>query len=177
VVKSGGHKLLADFRGKPLVSWALSSAVEADLGVTLAVTGAVDLGVALPDHVVAIHNPDWASGLATSLHCAISVARELELAAIVVGLGDQPLVTAAAWRAVAASDAPIAVATYGASGTQGRARRNAVKLARSVWDELPRWGDEGARALMRARPELVAEVPCEGDPVDIDTTQDLAARL
>lgn len=149
------------------MSWALEAAVAAGLARTWVVTGAVDLSALVPDGVEILSNPNWAEGQATSLAVAITAARAARLDAIVVGLGDQPLVTAGAWRAVAASCAPLAVATYG-----GR-RRNPVRLGREVWDLLPDSGDEGARVLMRQRPEAIEEVPCEGDPVDIDTREDL----
>jgi CTP:molybdopterin cytidylyltransferase MocA len=164
---SGAHKLLAPFRGRPLVYWAIEHALEAGLEATLVVTGAVDLSSVMPSGVVTLSNPAWEDGIATSLQRAVAAARDLGLDAIVVGLGDQPLIPSTAWRAVAASDQPIAVATYGG------ARRNPARLARSVWDDLPVSGDEGARALMRNRPELVAEIPCAGDPVDVDTVDDL----
>ena len=163
----GGHKMLALFRGRPLVSWALGHALDAGLEMTMAVTGAVDLGGVLPEGVEALPNAEWALGIATSLQVAVARARAVGLDAVVVGLGDQPLVPASAWRAVAASSAPVAVATY--SG----ARHNPVRLARTVWDDLPRTGDEGGRALMRANPQLVAEIPCPGSPADVDTVADL----
>jgi len=133
---------------------------------TMVVTGAVDLSNLLPAGVIIVENPQWREGIATSLARGIDKADELGLDAVVVGLGDQPLVPAAAWKAVAASRSEIAVATYWGD------RRNPVRLARSVWGELPRTGDAGARALMRARPELVQEVPCDGDPRDFDTVDD-----
>jgi molybdenum cofactor cytidylyltransferase len=167
VAPSGEHKLLAPFRGRPLVSWALEHVLEAGLDVTLVVTGAADLSPVLPGGVLAIHNSQWEDGIATSLQQAVASARRLDLGAIVVGLGDQPLVPAAAWRSVAASTAPIAVASYAG------ARRNPVRLASSVWDDLPDSGDEGARVLMRSRPELVEEVVCAGDPFDVDTLDDM----
>ncbi len=161
------HKLLAAFRGRPLVRWALEAALEAGLDRTWVVTGAVELGDAVPSGVEVLHNPGWASGQASSLQVAVQAAGEAGLVAVVVGLGDQPMVPPGAWRAVADGPGPIVVASYA-----GR-RRNPVRLDREVWLELAAGGDEGARTLMRHRPELVREVACAGDPADIDTLEDL----
>lgn len=161
------HKLLAEFRGRPLVAWALEAALEAQLARTWVVTGAVDLAGVVPAGVEVLANPAWASGQASSLQVAITAAYAAGLSGVVVGLGDQPMVPASAWRAVADGPGPIVVATYG-----GR-RRNPVRLDRGVWPELAAAGDEGARALMRLRPGLVRGVACAGDPADIDTVEDL----
>jgi CTP:molybdopterin cytidylyltransferase MocA len=163
-----GHKLLAPFRGRALVSWALEHALAAGLDETIAVVGAVDLTEVLPASVAVVDNHHWAAGQAGSLRVGVAEAARRGHGAVVVGLGDQPLVPPGAWSAVAASESPIAVATFA-----GR-RRPPVRLAAAVWELLPTEGDEGARALMRARPELVAEVVCEGEPLDIDTREDLA---
>jgi CTP:molybdopterin cytidylyltransferase MocA len=161
------HKLLVPWRGRPLVWAAAANAAAAGLARTWVVAGAVDLNDALPPGVDVLINTRWQEGQATSLQVAIGAARAADLDAVVVGLGDQPLVPPEAWAAVAASDAPIAVATYDGD------RRNPVRLAASVWHLLPVSGDYGARALISERPELVREVPCQGDPADIDTREDL----
>jgi CTP:molybdopterin cytidylyltransferase MocA len=159
-----GPKLTAPFRGRPLVLWAVEAAVASGLDEVVVVTGAAALP--LPQGVRVIVNPLWSLGQATSLQAALRACRRHS--AIVVGLGDQPSVRPVSWAAVAASSAPIAVATY-----RGR-RRNPVRLAQTIWPLLPRTGDEGARVLMRTRPDLVAEVPCAGDSTDIDRVEDLA---
>ena len=105
--------------------------------------------------------------MASSLQCGLTVARQRGLAAVVVGLADQPGIPSSAWRLVADTNAPLAVATY-----RG-ARRNPVRIHAELWDQLPHDGDEGARTLIRVRPDLVTEVACDGDADDIDTADDV----
>jgi CTP:molybdopterin cytidylyltransferase MocA len=163
-----GAKLLAPFRGRPLVRWAVDAALEAGFDDLFVVTGAADLSGVLPPEAVTVPNLRWADGQATSLAVALDAAEARGHDAVVVGLGGDEGLVAEAWRAVGASDATIAVATYDG------VRRNPVRLARAVWPEVDRDGDEGARTLMRRRPELVTEVACGGYPVDVDTPEDLA---
>jgi molybdenum cofactor cytidylyltransferase len=162
------HKLLTPFRGRPLVAWALEHALAGGFDATAVVTGAADLAGLVPEGVVVVLNPDWAEGQATSLRAGVTWARAGGFDAVVIGLGDQPLVPAEAWQAVAASSSPIAVASFG-----GR-RSPPTKLAASVWPLLPETGDEGARVVMARHPELVEAVACPGQPIDIDTVEDLA---
>jgi CTP:molybdopterin cytidylyltransferase MocA len=162
------HKLRTELRGRAVVSRVLDTVLEAALDEVLVVTGAEPFTDLLPPGVVAVANPLWREGMATSLAAGWRCAAARDHDAIVVGLADQPFVPVAAWRAVAAAPGPLVTAVF-----DGR-RRPPVKLAAEVWPLLPETGDEGARALMRRRPSLVSEVACEGEPADIDTTEDAA---
>ena len=165
-----GPKQLARVDGRPMVEIAASAALEAGcFNQVVVVSGMVRLGTVLPAGAVEIVNPAWAEGQATSVQAGIAHARSLGVTRIVIGLADQPMVGPLDWRLVAEapSEAPIVVAVH-----DGR-RGNPVRLDASVWDELPREGDEGARALMRERPALVGEVACPGDSHDVDTVEDL----
>jgi CTP:molybdopterin cytidylyltransferase MocA len=164
-----GHKLLAERDGRAVVEYAVDAAL-GGVGRVLVVAGATPLpdSIASLPGVRVIRHPGWAHGQATTLAAALAEASTDDaLDAVVVGLGDQPGIPAEAWRRVAAATAPIAIATY-----DGR-RRNPVRLQRSIWPLLPTTGDEGARALVRLRPDLVEEVPCSGSADDIDTLEDL----
>jgi molybdenum cofactor cytidylyltransferase len=164
-----GHKLLALIAGEPIVLHSVRTALASGVGPVVVVTGALELpeSVTALDDLTIVHHAGWAGGQATSLAAGIAAADALGAEAVVVGLGDQPFIVAESWRAVAASSAPIAMASY-----DGRAR-NPVRLARSVWPLLPTTGDEGARVVAQMRPDLVEQVPCPGSPADIDTVDDL----
>jgi CTP:molybdopterin cytidylyltransferase MocA len=166
-----GHKLTAVLEGRSVLERSVGAALASGAGPVVIVTGAVQptlpAAMSASEDVHVVHNPDWEDGQSTSLMVGIAAADRLGADAIVVGLGDQPFIEPEAWRLVAESTSPIAVATY--SGE----RRNPVRLHRDVWALIPTRGDEGARSLIRARGDLVHEVPCPGSPADIDTLEDL----
>ena len=114
-----------------------------------------------------LHNERWEDGQSTSLRAATMYADARGHRTIVVGLGDQPGVPTECWQAVAAAGSDIAAADF------GNGKRPPVKLTDAMWSSLPVSGDEGARALMRERPEMVESVPCVGNEADVDTLEDL----
>ena len=83
-----GHKLLAPFRGRALVTWAAEAAEEAALDETIVVVGDTLLTDVLPGSVTVVPNPDWEGGIATSLWAGLHEAAGFD--AVVVGLADQP---------------------------------------------------------------------------------------
>jgi molybdenum cofactor cytidylyltransferase len=91
-----GHKLLAPFMGWNVVGWAILSAVSAKLDATIVVVGAVEVPVI--EGATYVRNERWSEGLSSSLRVAVSAASRAGHNAIVVGLGDQPLVVGDAWR-------------------------------------------------------------------------------
>lgn len=165
------HKLLADFRGRPVVAWVIEAAVGAGFNQLYVVQGAVDLTSLVStvgsSDITIVRSVDWDAGQSQSILSGVGAADDDGHDAIVIGLGDQPMIPSSAWRTVGAARGPIVAANFGGE------RRPPVKLERSVWGQLPASGDDGARALMSSRPDLVSEVACDGNPADIDTLKDL----
>jgi CTP:molybdopterin cytidylyltransferase MocA len=171
----GGGKLLAKFGGRPIIEAVLDNLREAPVDEIIAVVGAdaERLREVCERHGVrTVANEEWERGQSTSVVAGLRASGGR--AAVVFLLGDQPFVGAeAVARLVAAfaEGAKVAVATYGGK------RRNPVLFSREIWPLLKAElaGDEGARSFLRRHPELVVEVPCDGvgDPVDVDTREDL----
>ena len=174
----GRPKALVELDGRTLAERGLGMLQAGGADPLLIVTGAAEVQLG-PDHRVrTVRNDEWRTGMGSSLRAALRALSEPdvgpEVGAAVVALADQPLVGAqAVSRLIAAhrAGASVAVAAY-----DGRPR-NPVLLAREHWPDVIAMaaGDQGARAFLRARPELVTLVECgdTGRPDDIDTPADL----
>jgi CTP:molybdopterin cytidylyltransferase MocA len=167
----GQPKALVDLGGRPLADRGVALLREGGAAPVIVVTGAAAVNLT---GVITVHNPHWATGMGSSLAAGLATVPD-GCAAAVVALVDQPLVGAAAVRRLIAAyqgGASVAVAAYGGQP------RNPVLLGREHWAEVTALaaGDAGARAFLRARPDLVTLVECgdTGSPDDIDTTEDLA---
>lgn len=173
----GRPKALVEFHDEPLVRRAVRLLRRGGCAAVSVVVGAAGPQVAavLADlDVEVVHNADWSTGMGGSLRAGITAVRAHGCPAVVVALVDQPLIgpvavqrLTAAWR----HGAVVAVATYDGHP------RNPVLFDAAAWNEVDRWadGDQGARGLLRARPEWVQAVPCDAvaSPRDIDTIDDL----
>jgi len=171
----GRPKALVELNGRTLAERGVHLLRAGGADPILVVTGAAQVEL---DGTVTVYNPEWRSGMGSSLRAALLALGHSDsdsLGAVVVALADQPLVGAGAVaRLIAAhrEGARVAVAAY-----EGKPR-NPVLLAREHWPEVIEMaaGDTGARAFLRARPELVTLIECgdTGRPDDIDTPADLA---
>ncbi len=136
----------------------------------LVVTGAAP--VELPG-VTSVANPDWRTGMGSSLRAGLAALPESADAAV-IALADQPLIGPESVRrliAAFAGGAQIVVASYAGQP------RNPVLIARPYWARVAAAavGDAGARPYLRAHAELVTLVECgdTGRPDDLDTEEDL----
>ena len=127
-----------------------------------------------PRPVGIIQNPDWETGLASSLRVGLDALTRLSKAdGALVFLGDQPVVRADVVTALIEkhrrSKAMAIVPKYRYS--QG----NPVLIDRALWPRLMSLeGDQGAQRLLQAHSEWVEEVWFDSlPPRDIDTQADV----
>ena len=166
--------------GRPKALVEIAGQSLADRGVALLRTGGaapvvVVTGAAAAESpgALIVHNPDWSSGMGSSLAAGLTALPDIVEAAV-IALADQPLVgPEAVRRLIAAYGQGASVAVAGYDGQP----RNPVLIARPHWAGViaAAVGDTGARAFLRARPELVTLVECAdtGSADDVDTPEDL----
>ena len=167
----GSPKALVELGGVRLVDRGVTLLREGGTAPVVAVMGAAVVELL---GVITVHNPDWRTGMGSSLAAGLSSV-PVSAEAAVVALVDQPLVGSGSVRRLIAAyraGARVAVAAY-----HGQPR-NPVLLAREHWPAAIALaeGDVGARPFLRAHPDLVTLVECAdtGRPDDVDTPEDLA---
>jgi molybdenum cofactor cytidylyltransferase len=184
--RMGRAKQLADLDGRPLLEHVLAAMSAAPVDQLVVVLGAyadqvlatVDLHRARPLVV-----PEWERGMGRVLALALAEARpgrrpagaatQGGWGAVVVALGDQPLVSAAAvarlveaWRGGAG---PVVSAAY-----QGR-HGHPKLFDRAVLGALRELsGDSGARDLLASHPDWVVPVEVGGLGSDLDVDDEAA---
>jgi molybdenum cofactor cytidylyltransferase len=172
------NKLLIAIDGKPMLRHAVDAVLAAGIAPVVVVTGhehtAIETALAgLP--VAFAANPDYAQGLSTSLRHGLAALPEGIDGALVV-LGDMPRVEPAELRTIVGAFSPNEGRAIVVPTRHGK-RGNPVLWGRQFFAEMQELGgDVGARHLIGAYPEAVAEVEMAGDGVltDIDTPQALA---
>jgi molybdenum cofactor cytidylyltransferase len=174
--RMGSPKQLLAIDGRPLLEVVVGHACASRLHEVLVVLGAaadeirsrVDLGRAQ-----VLINPDHASGMASSLRAGLA-ALDPSVDRVMIILGDQPEIGGGLIDRLLdlqeQSGLPAAALSFNGL------LHPPVVLQRELWGDLMDLeGDVGCRAVIRARPELVARLSSGEElnhPVDLDTPED-----
>lgn len=174
--RMGANKLVAEFRGQPLVAHVVDAVASAGLPPAIVVTGhAKDLIVAalVGRDVRFAHAGDHGAGLSRSLAAGLEAVPSAWQAAIIC-LGDMPLVSPDLLRALAARATPDAVVLPYHAGRRG----NPVLWGRACFARLAAiQGDVGGKVLLDELANDVIEIAWDDASIlrDVDTPADLAA--
>ncbi|RKT83039.1 nicotine blue oxidoreductase [Saccharopolyspora antimicrobica] len=170
----GMPKALVEHEGALLVERAARVLADGGCSPVLVVLGAAADEVrerADLTGAAVVLNPDWNTGMGSSLRVAIDALTSTDADAAVVMPVDMPGIGAAAVRRVAELASPSALA---AAAHDGR-RSHPVLLGREHWAgaRAAATGDAGARGYLRDRE--VALVPCDDISAgfDVDRPEDL----
>jgi molybdenum cofactor cytidylyltransferase len=173
----GRPKQLLPYRGQTMLGHVLDAARECAFDqLVVAIGGSAEevrSQVDLTGADVAV-NPDYGEGCSSSIAAALGVV-DPRAGVLVLVLGDQPGVSAAAVGALLAGrgDAALAACAY----EDGRG--HPLAFARATFADLGTLhGDKGVWKLLDRAGGAVADVPVPGRiPRDVDTESDYAAML
>ena len=165
----GRGKLIADWRGQPLIRWSVAAAHASQTGRVTVILGsdAERVHAVLDPEIATQVCLDWEEGIAASLRCGLSIL-DPATDAVLIFLGDMPLLSpglgARLLREVA-RNAPAAIAEY--RGTAA----HPVAVHRSVFPLLMELsGDHGARSLLSGLTGVrLIETNDPGSIFDVDT--------
>lgn len=163
-------KLVATLAGRPLLHWAAAAGRSINAAQHLVIAGPDFPQQLLPDDYGLLVNPAPEAGLASSLRIAAGHARAVDALALLVLLGDMPLVTSAHLRSILAMHAGGAGRPI-FSRNRAQAAQPPALFPASLLSELEGLsGDSGARGFA----EQALFVEAAADMLfDVDTPADL----
>lgn len=167
-VRFGGPKAPFNYQGIRLVDRAVANLRSGGCESVVVVLGAWVGEVPGADEILI--NPNWESGLSSSLRVAIEFAVDSVYERICLTLVDLPGLTPDAVRRILASESGMASATYRGAPT------HPVVITREHWSPLLNTlsGDTGARNYLRGQGALVDEIAIDdvavGDDLDFHPT-------
>ncbi len=166
----GQPKQLLAFRGKTLVECVVESALKSSCAPVVVVLGAFaeKIRPRIPAKVLIVENSHWKEGMGSSIRCGIE-AIESDVDAVILMLGDQPLLTAEILnRFVEKANAGMVAAEY--NGTIGVP---ALFSREFFFDLRNLHGKEGAKKILMANEKRVVRIACPEAAMDIDTMADM----
>ena len=163
----GGPKALVRYEGRLLVERAVATLRAAGCDPVLVVVGAAADRVRAEadlDGAATVGNPDWETGMGSSLRVGLAALAGTDAAAAAIVLVDMPGISPAAVERVAAG----ATGTTLAMGGYGGRRGHPVVAGREHWAGIAALaeGDVGARPYLRTHEVVV--VPCDDVAEDFD---------
>jgi molybdenum cofactor cytidylyltransferase len=177
--KDGPHKLLAEFDGVPLVGRTAQMLLRSAVTPVVAVTGhrREEIEAALSDlDLVTRSNPDYASGMASSLVTGFSSVELKDRDGILVMLADMPGVTAENIDTLIAAFREAGGNVVVRSVSNGK-RGNPIILPRAVYEAVRQLeGDVGARAIIETCGLPVIDIDIGAAAhLDVDTPEAVLA--
>ncbi|MGV1756528.1 NTP transferase domain-containing protein [Rhizobium sp. A22-96] len=177
--EAGLHKLLAEFGGVPLVRRSASTAVTSGVSAVIVVTGhrRDEINQALSGLALEqVYNPDYASGMASSLVAGVGAAAAQRADGVLVMLADMPGVTSDDLKSLIAAFRGAGGHAIVRAVSAGK-RGNPVILPRTVLNAVMRLeGDVGARHIIETSGLPVLDVDIgEAAHLDVDTPEAVIA--
>jgi molybdenum cofactor cytidylyltransferase len=175
--RMGTQKLLLPVNGRAMVQWAVDAALSSRATETVVVVGhhAAQVVEALEDRpVTVVVNPDYATGMSSSLRAGVRAAGACEAA--IVLLGDQPFVTADLLDRLIDQFAETRADIV--RPVAGDRPANPVLLSAALFPEvLQQRGDVGGREIVERHRDGVCLVLVDDPRVvtDIDSIEDYEA--